>query len=338
MITRQGVCSEEKLKFARLGEVWERCPADSRDALSFICQLVSYLESGEIDLSSMFREFSGLPDGVAEPILLLCRWWGLPTPVRAALIEEIRRRWGDRLYSDCPCWLRREHYDVLVRDSGIAPSVVRRLGFRSLTAAQTAFALGVRTAPSSLKIPYPETKGFFRVRFDEAMNRRRYSQRSGTGNHLYLPDRGRLDSANELVITEGEKKSAALYSVGYAALAVSGVWSWCDGSGKAAGRERNPYARPATPRKPVAEFDEVNWKGKKALIIFDGDGVRNAQVRQAGEALRCELRRRGARVALRYVPMVKGIDDFLARLGENRLHNLMRSWGITERGESFWQA
>ncbi|NEQ54618.1 MAG: DUF3854 domain-containing protein, partial [Leptolyngbya sp. SIO3F4] len=73
------------------------------------------------------------------------------------------------------------------------------------------------------------SRPFFRIKVDEPKDGAKYLSPIGSGTHVYFPlelnQKGKKrSSANEILITEGEKKSLALMLDGRAAIGLGGIW------------------------------------------------------------------------------------------------------------------
>jgi len=109
------------------------------------------------------------------------------------------------------------------------------------------------------------------------------------------------DPTRDLIITEGEIKSATVCLFGRACVGIGGVWNWTS--------KRGGFA--------FLPDLELNWKGRKATIIYDADIASKLPVKGALHALARELAKRGAIVRTKTLPPdgPKGIDDCLIQDG-----------------------
>jgi putative DNA primase/helicase len=125
-----------------------------------------------------------------------------------------------------------------------------------------------------------------------------------------------------LLITEGEKKTLALWQAGHQVVGLGGVWNWCE---KAEGYKRLKESR------PIADLDKVTWK-RPVIILFDSDGHDNYKVRQAAFRLARELAERGAKVSILFLPPGPngekvGVDDYLVAHGPEAFRDLLaQAW------------
>ncbi len=175
------------------------------------------------------------------------------------------------------------------------------------------------------RIPYWTLKGnptrHYRDRFLGAMGSDgdliRYRGPSGEPPQLYFPhiadtdwQRIASDPKVALIVTEGEKKSAAATKAGFPTVGLGGVWCWM--------REH----------QPIRDFDLIEWKGRCVTIAFDSDAATKADVRTAEARLAQELQARGAEAYIARLPASKtgekqGVDDLLVVGGPDALKELL---------------
>jgi hypothetical protein len=185
--------------------------------------------------------------------------------------------------------------------------------------------LQLSTAKHSLKpetagyvIPYFDSNGkktkFYRVRYVEstltgfsALTGRkplRYNQPPNTVNEVYLPPyidwKAHFASNEPLIITEGEKKSAAATKEGLPTIGLGGVWCFMS-------------KRIEAPLLPI--FDEMNLDKRTVCICFDSDAATNPDILMAEETLARRLIEKGANVYIARIPARKGrkvgLDDYI---------------------------
>lgn len=102
-----------------------------------------------------------------------------------------------------------------LRKSGLSDETIREAGIYSVRPADINKKLGPGfpypgKIDSLLAFPYPGTDGFERYKLCPSLGDRKYHQREGTDNHLYIPSRVAVilkDPSIPLYITEGEKKA-----------------------------------------------------------------------------------------------------------------------------------
>ena len=161
---------------------------------------------------------------------------------------------------------------------------------------------------------------------------RKYLLPPGRGNVLFFgPDEAPsalTDSDHSVLITEGIKKLCALWRLArhdverprFLPSAVGGAWSWRGTVGRTA--DANGQRVPI--KGPIADLDRFAWRERQVIILFDSDAATNSDVARAREGLTDELRERGARVAVLYVPQLTqegktGLDDLLVAWGPERV-------------------
>lgn len=164
----------------------------------------------------------------------------------------------------------------------------------------------------------------------------KYLSAPGRSNLLYFVP-GTLskwlqDTNLPVAITEGEKKTLALYRLAFHESAVprflsvglSGVWNWRGIVGKADdedGRRRDV-------KGPIPDLDLIEWDGRVTYIVFDANANTNESVRAARRHLAKELARRGADVRLVDLPQIEninGVDDLLCLKGPHYVSALIES-------------
>jgi hypothetical protein len=162
---------------------------------------------------------------------------------------------------------------------------------------------------------------------DGLKEKNKYLGPPGSRNLLYFhPDVAPAwlnDTTIDIVITEGEKKTLALWGLAWHGVAeaserpeflpigLAGVWSWRGTVGKTVGPDGERRDRKGV----IPDFDKMAWKGRKVVILFDRNVATNESVHTARAMLAKELRERGAEVYLFDWPSapdnVNGIDDLL---------------------------
>lgn len=195
--------------------------------------------------------------------------------------------------------LDQKHRDTLVA-SGICETCIEKLALDGVAV----------TTADGLRLNYPESGGFYRIRLDEPKGKMKYTQEAGTGCRLFFaPGYNRWNVGLEaLIITEGEKKALTLDcrlkgKVGV--LGVGGVWNWTGGKDQ----DR---------RILIGDFNRVHLRERLVYIVFDSDAETNPQVLKAERQLAKALTEKGARVRIIILPPErKGIDDWLVAWGDN---------------------
>lgn len=204
-----------------------------------------------------------------------------------------------------------DHHLADLRASGLSDETIAAALLYSATEAQVRHLLSFGRGPG-LAFPYLHTaqdggEPFTRVKADRPdSGGKRYCQRKGSGNRLYLPPM--LDPAVlrnpgiTLYVTEGEKKSLKAVQDGLACVSISGVDSW--------------RSRTNGKSQPIQDLDLIEWRGRQVFIVYDSDIVSKAQVKWAEWGLARELARRGAKVMAIRLPggpngEKVGLDDYL---------------------------
>jgi hypothetical protein len=169
----------------------------------------------------------------------------------------------------------------------------------------------------------------------------KYIAAPGSRNMLYChpvmdPD-WITDTSLQILLTEGEKKTLALYELAWhhradsampewLPLGISGVQNWKGTIGKVEGPDY-PGQR-LDEKGVVADFDRIEWKGRRVVLVFDSNVHTNEQVRIARFSLAKELRSHGATVLFVDIPAdagVNGIDDLIGLWGPDRVLDLLRN-------------
>jgi hypothetical protein len=133
-----------------------------------------------------------------------------------------------------------------------------------------------------------------------------------------------LSKGFSLIITEGAKKSAALVSAGYAAIALNGVWGWGNNVKDMFGE----IEKDATPTSAVRENRGENLKtlhpelepflnGREIVLAFDRDDNPNTirTVERAKTLLLQEIEGEASRITQMKWRGHKGADDYIAAQG-----------------------
>lgn len=145
---------------------------------------------------------------------------------------------------------------------------------------------------------------------------------TGQGVRLYFPpsllssERRRRDVAVPLLVTEGEKKTLAADSAGFACVGLSGVSCWSEGKGKK--------------RRLHRDFAHLELRARRIYVVFDSDASTNLLgVRREERLLADALRAAGADPHIVRLPhgaggAKQGLDDFLVAQGADALRALCR--------------
>jgi len=216
--------------------------------------------------------------------------------------------------------LSEAHSRQLFEESGISCEVVAERGVRSVSGGrgqlpsvyswrQKRRGVGIEF---TIHRPNGETSTIFRPDQPDPENPGcKYLQppksRGGPGNVLDVhPSNRRLipDTSVSALFTEGVKKGDSITSaarregIEILPVAISGVWNFLSEG------------------EPISDMYDVPVDGRRILICFDSDMLRNPNVQEAAERLAEHLRRRGAEVWIVYLPdqpdgSKTGADDFL---------------------------
>lgn len=172
----------------------------------------------------------------------------------------------------------------------------------------------------------------------EIKQKAKYISPPGRSNLLYfvpMTDSSWLaDMTLPVCITEGEKKTLALWQLAWHGLSDSatvprflpiglgGVWNW---RGKV-GKTESETGKRQDVKGVIPDFDLIKWKGRTVHIVFDANVHTNESVQAARRGLTAELARRGAIVRLVDLPEtdgVNGVDDLLAQKGADYVLGLL---------------
>lgn len=149
------------------------------------------------------------------------------------------------------------------------------------------------------------------------------------------------DTLIPIGITEGEKKSLALWELAWHGLSdsasvprflpigLAGVWNW---RGKV-GKTESEIGQRQDVKGVVPDFDLIKWTGRVVYIVFDTNVHTNESVQAARRGLAAELKRRGAAVSFVELPEaagVNGVDDLLALRGADYVLGLLDAAKTTE--------
>lgn len=208
-------------------------------------------------------------------------------------------------------------HQKLVDASGISPRVAAARGYRSLTRKvelkELGFGEAQRRVPALL-VPLHDVRGEvagYQARPDSPRMRdgkpAKYETPSEAPmvldvNPLARPWLG--DPQRPLFITEGVRKADCAVSRGLCCIALLGVWNW-RGTNSNGGRTALP------------DWETIALNGRPVYLCFDSDVALKPEVHAAQVRLKSFLEKRGAEVAVIYLPPGEGgakcgLDDFLA--------------------------
>jgi len=159
-----------------------------------------------------------------------------------------------------------DHIADLAR-SGISVDAAIHYGIHTVTppkALDKILPPSLKSVETLLAFPYPQImngdgKPFTRYKLFPAVDKYKYFQAKGTGVHLYITEKAW--KADEVWVTEGEKKALALDLAGFPAVGLGGVWN----------------------------FETSDWKrlsARKVVYIPDSDAWEKREVKQSIGALR----------------------------------------------------
>lgn len=217
-----------------------------------------------------------------------------------------------------------------VARSGLTEADTRRMALKTYTRAE-AEKLGLPRTAAGYALPYFGVDGkvskFFRYRiledtrdsWERAAGGKalRYLQAKGTPPGVYFPPgvdwrKELADADRSVLLTEGEKKSAATCKAGFLCIGLGGVWS---------------FRSKAQNERLLPVLAELPWKNRDVFICFDSDAASNAEIRIAEQHLAVEIGRLGARVHVVRLPPAgnekQGLDDYLTKHGAEDLKALL---------------
>jgi len=177
----------------------------------------------------------------------------------------------------------------------------------------------------------------------------KYLSPPGKSNLLYFVPMTAVEWLSDinlpLCITEGEKKTLALWQMAWDGLTdsasmprflpigLSGAWNW---RGKIGKTETETGERQDL-KGVIPDFHLIHWHGRKTYIVYDADVRTNESVKAARFGLVAELKLRGAEVHLINLPEIDGIngvDDLLALKGPNYVWALFDTASQAEQHKS----
>jgi putative DNA primase/helicase len=224
-----------------------------------------------------------------------------------------------------------------LRRSGLSDRQIDRCGFWTESdGGAVADLLGWQYPPPSpfpvLAIPYRllsgEAAGYVRVkpdrpRTDDRGKPIRYESPRGVRNLCFFPPGilRHLARGRDLLVTEGEKKAAAVDQYGWPCVGLAGVNGWQ--------MPRSAADRGTAEREPVPELADVLRGVSRVYVVFDSDAHVNKNVSLARSRLCVCLSRLGASpLVVRVPPRPDGgkraVDDVLAESGATELRHLIR--------------
>lgn len=212
------------------------------------------------------------------------------------------------------------HFRELHFGSGLLVETIKAAGIRSEHALPKVLALlEAKTFPAKALpcIVYPYTddqgrNGYARIKPDHPRTIKgkpvKYESPRGQSNQVYLPPGVAAvlaSPAQELLLTEGEKKALAATQTGFPCIGLVGVYGWKQG--------KKENFLPA--------LDRVAWNNRAVYIVFDSDLPDKPEVQDAENRLAAQLTQRGAKVRCARIPsgpagpdgapVKQGLDDYL---------------------------
>ena len=257
-------------------------------------------------------------------------------PLTPADYQALEARWIDRETAD-RAFLRR----VASQDGG---AIVGRNGHADYSGIAIPFCWPGENRVRDFRIrrDHPE--------IEAGKLKAKYMAAPGRGNMLYLPpdaDPAWLtDSTLPIVFVEGEFKTLALLRAAlndaserprFLPLGLTGVWNFRGTIGKTV----DARGARVDEKGPISDLSRIEWKDRTATIIFDSDLQSNESVSAARRQLTKELQGRGATIRWFAWPSeiptsVKGVDDYLARVGPAPVLELIAN--ATEQQAPAWAA
>lgn len=183
---------------------------------------------------------------------------------------------------------------------GISRATLQRLGIRPVSPEEAKTLIGQSYA--GLFIPYGihvHGRPFGRLRLNQPLTDRKYTQAAGSGVHPYIPDFPELFGQVDLVIVEGEFKAMSLCEAGFRAVGISGFYGFM--------HEGSLCPRLVTHLK--------DHPCRRILFLGDTDTALNFQFADA--AIKMAKLIAPLPLLLPRIPwsMPKGVDDCRERLG-----------------------
>jgi hypothetical protein len=259
------------------------------------------------------------------------------TPLTPADYAALERRWIDRDLADAAMLRRVDHFegsDILGRNGG---------GRYEGLCIPYFWPGENRVREYRIRRDHPE--------YENEKPKGKYMSPPGKSNILYFGPGVDVDWLADvqfpIVLTEGEFKCLALQRAAYHGLAdgaerprflpvaLSGVWNFRGTIGKVS----DASGARVDEKGPITDLSRLEWSGRSVIIAFDLDVKKNESVQIARATLTRELQKRGAEVRWfgwpKKIPEgVKGVDDFLAAVGPERVLELIES-SIAQRPQRY---
>jgi putative DNA primase/helicase len=225
--------------------------------------------------------------------------------------------------------LSEAHRRELTEGSGLTAETIAEAGIYTETdIGQLAAILNWKSWPrkygAGMVIPYVDAYGAVvlkrvkpeRPPLDKRSGKpRKYLQPTGVPSRLFVLKRTFAvlnDSTARLLITEGEKKTAAATQAGFHCVGLSGVDNW--------------HTKRSMSLMP--DLDRIAWHNREVFIAFDSDAAENPNVARNERELAAVLASRGAKVKVVRIPPAdddgkQGIDDYLVANGPAAFQKLL---------------
>jgi len=214
--------------------------------------------------------------------------------------------------------ISKSHLEHLRSSSGLSNQIIREAGIYTLRPGDIRKKLGFEKGVDSvLAFPYPLSKGHERYKLFPPVNGKKYHQKKGSKNHLYLLESDvpfLADISVPAWITEGEKKKLKGQQEGLFVIGLPGMWGFSDGK-----------------KGLLKNFDDIVLQGRIVNILPDNDYLtpnkygKEKNLEQSVEELAWNLKERGAEVFIVKLPNGrenKGLDDFLLYHSTKELNEL----------------
>ena len=121
--------------------------------------------------------------------------------------------------------------EIKLKRPGISEDFLKSAGIKQVDSAEASSQVGIRE--TGILIPYKTYQGrdvvdaeepFSVLRLNAPTGDKKYSQRKGSTTHIYIPPELKVESADSLVIVEGEFKALSLWERGIPAVGIKGFY------------------------------------------------------------------------------------------------------------------
>lgn len=210
-----------------------------------------------------------------------------------------------------------------LKKSGLTAATITAAGIAAIPPEDIDKAIGYKIPEviSAYRIPfgngYERIKVFYHADAKPAPGKklRKYHQKAGSGNRLYIPatlDASALNDIKKTIyITEGEKKTLKAVQEGLICIGITGLWNW-----KRKGTD-----------ELISDFSRIQLENRKVVLVPDSDYLdASKNLSQAVERLARALQLAGASVYVLNFPEAGdekvGLDDYLVKHGIEKFHQL----------------